>query len=348
MAKHLHLTIAEPCHEDWNNMTGNEKGKFCGSCQKQVIDFTGMTDAQLIAFFKRQSTGSVCGRLYDDQLDKPIPVPRKRIPWIKYFFQFSLPLFLTSLKLNAQKNKDVAYTVQQKESTSIIVLGGISRTDNLVHVAVNRNILIKGTIVNEEGQPVSYANIERGLSRAVSDQNGVFSMEIPRDTKEMKLRISRVGFEEKEIPVTEKQILSEGIINIVLKVIELKNLVISSTNQFESVLCGRVGGISFDWDPKPTLKVLDVPEDISTFKIYANPAIAGTAIRIDPMETEQGIYSVQLFDFSGNLIKQQRTRIEKGMGSFIFSIPSTVKGTYLVTLLNKKTGKKATEKLIVQ
>jgi hypothetical protein len=37
---------------------------------KNFIDFTGMSDAQLIAFFKKPSIGSVCGRFYNDQLER--------------------------------------------------------------------------------------------------------------------------------------------------------------------------------------------------------------------------------------------------------------------------------------
>jgi len=96
MPKQFQLKIADPCHENWEKMTPSEKGKFCGSCQKQVIDFTGMTDTQLAAFFKKPSTGSTCGHFLGDQLDRKITIPRKEVPWIKYFFQFTLPLFLAS------------------------------------------------------------------------------------------------------------------------------------------------------------------------------------------------------------------------------------------------------------
>ena len=104
MSKKFQLQIPEPCHEDWNKMTPGDKGRFCDSCQKTVHDFTGMSDAQLIAFFKKPSTASVCGRFYNDQLERDFEIPRKRIPWMKYFFQFTIPIFLTSLKTHAQGN----------------------------------------------------------------------------------------------------------------------------------------------------------------------------------------------------------------------------------------------------
>jgi hypothetical protein len=61
-----------------------------------------MNDSQIALYFKKQSPGSVCGRFYEDQLNRDIEIPRKRIPWVKYFFQFALPAFLVSMKATAQ------------------------------------------------------------------------------------------------------------------------------------------------------------------------------------------------------------------------------------------------------
>src|SRR5258706_3546393 len=104
MAKKIQLAIADPCHENWDHMSQADKGRFCASCQKQVIDFTRMSDSQLAAFFKKPSTGSVCGRFYGDQLERDIDIPGERLPWVKYFFQFALPAFLLSMKATAQGN----------------------------------------------------------------------------------------------------------------------------------------------------------------------------------------------------------------------------------------------------
>ena len=53
MSKKIQLTIDEPCHENWDGMTPVEKGKFCGACQKQVVDFSNMSDRQVAEFFKK-------------------------------------------------------------------------------------------------------------------------------------------------------------------------------------------------------------------------------------------------------------------------------------------------------
>src|SRR6476620_134387 len=115
------LSIPTPCHENWDQMTPVEKGRFCGACQKTVIDFTNMTDQQLAAFFKKP-TGSVCGRFVKDQLERNITVPTKRIPWLRYFFQFTLPAFLLSLKATGQK-------VERVEKISVVY----SKADTLAN-----------------------------------------------------------------------------------------------------------------------------------------------------------------------------------------------------------------------
>lgn len=67
--KAVQYTIAEPCHEKWNAMTASEQGRFCNSCQKTVVDFTRMTDRQVLDYMSK-AAGSVCGRMTDRQLNR--------------------------------------------------------------------------------------------------------------------------------------------------------------------------------------------------------------------------------------------------------------------------------------
>src|SRR3989338_10412783 len=67
--KGLQIKIAEPCHENWNAMTPNDKGRFCDSCQKTVVDFTRMSDSAIFRFME-STTASVCGRMSNDQQDR--------------------------------------------------------------------------------------------------------------------------------------------------------------------------------------------------------------------------------------------------------------------------------------
>src|SRR4051812_31458578 len=66
----MKLSINNPCHENWDAMSPNEKGAFCLSCQKTVVDFSKKTIDEIKTFFAEvPKTESVCGRFEEDQLE---------------------------------------------------------------------------------------------------------------------------------------------------------------------------------------------------------------------------------------------------------------------------------------
>lgn len=67
----MKISINNPCHENWDAMTPNEKGAFCLSCQKNVVDFSRKTVSEIKDFFKHvPEAESVCGRFEEGQLDE--------------------------------------------------------------------------------------------------------------------------------------------------------------------------------------------------------------------------------------------------------------------------------------
>ena len=70
--KKFAISIPKPCHEDWNKMTPDAKGAFCGSCQKSVYDFSNKTDEEIISVFEKEEKGKVCGRFSPSQLSRPV------------------------------------------------------------------------------------------------------------------------------------------------------------------------------------------------------------------------------------------------------------------------------------
>ncbi len=95
------VKIVDPCHEDWSKMTPTEQGKFCLSCQKQVVDFTKMCDEELLLFLSSQKDKKVCGRFKQSQLSDyqaldivVRPMYQTRIANYKTGLFFSLTLLL--------------------------------------------------------------------------------------------------------------------------------------------------------------------------------------------------------------------------------------------------------------
>ena len=101
------ITIPKPCPEDWNKMTPNNNGRFCGSCSKNVVDFTNMLPDEIQMYFQQHS--NVCGRFKNLQLDSlTIQIPNRILySQTHYHKMFLLALFIvmgTTLFSCADKN----------------------------------------------------------------------------------------------------------------------------------------------------------------------------------------------------------------------------------------------------
>lgn len=93
MKKAITITVPKPCHENWDEMTSTEKGKFCGVCTKEVVDFSKSSDEEL---FKKIAKGqNLCGRFNASQLDRKITLERKsKNSLLPYAASLLLPLSL--------------------------------------------------------------------------------------------------------------------------------------------------------------------------------------------------------------------------------------------------------------
>ncbi len=64
----MKITIPKPCHENWDQMSIDEQGRFCSVCSKTVRDFTHTSDDELID--ELRSDQNVCGRFSSYQLGR--------------------------------------------------------------------------------------------------------------------------------------------------------------------------------------------------------------------------------------------------------------------------------------
>lgn len=98
----IKLNIPAPCHENWNEMLPKDQGRFCGSCSKVVVDFSVMTDKQVLEYFSNYS-GNTCGRFSNDQLNRTIdPQVRLAKGWFRYMLAAMLPAVFVAGKTYSQ------------------------------------------------------------------------------------------------------------------------------------------------------------------------------------------------------------------------------------------------------
>ena len=109
MANYYSIKIPKPCHEGWDTMSPKDKGRFCGSCNKTVVDFTKMDTFEIQDFLIHNKDQRICGHIKQTQLDSiNIKIPLKLIQQnhnvYKSFFLALLIAMGTSLFSCSSKN----------------------------------------------------------------------------------------------------------------------------------------------------------------------------------------------------------------------------------------------------
>src|SRR5215210_7696942 len=57
------VTVAAPCSANWDEMIGDERARFCGQCQLNVYNLSGMTRREAEALIAG-AEGRLCIRFY--------------------------------------------------------------------------------------------------------------------------------------------------------------------------------------------------------------------------------------------------------------------------------------------
>lgn len=89
-----YISIPKPCYEDWNKMSPNNKGRFCVSCSKTVVDFTQMNREEIHTYFKQNSEKKTCGHFYASQLEDSKKPKTSIFKRVNYLATILLGLFL--------------------------------------------------------------------------------------------------------------------------------------------------------------------------------------------------------------------------------------------------------------
>ena len=199
----IHISIPKPCHEQWDGMTATERGAFCQSCQTEVIDFSTMTDREVVEYLSKNKTG--CGRFRNDQLNTNLVIPSVEngvFKWRALFFGFLSFISFKSMKASS------VYTPKTYSYTS-----NKSFSDTTISVQANDSIKISGKVLDEKGEAMVGASIiligTGGNSNigTATDLNGNFSLKIDRNTikhSSHNIEVRYVGFQSKFVSITKE------------------------------------------------------------------------------------------------------------------------------------------------
>ncbi|CAM3877780.1 carboxypeptidase regulatory-like domain-containing protein [Mucilaginibacter galii] len=188
------ITQPQPCHESWAGMSATENGRFCSSCSKNVIDFTSMTNQQIIDHLSA-SGNNTCGRIYTGQfaaVNAELSTPQlpKAGLWKRLMLALALFSFVQQVKAQAPVSK--AKTVQSQYDQ--ITVGEV-----MVESPVNKSTVITGKVVDEQGKPLAEVTIVANKQSVITDAAGNFRLSVPAVTPSFEVR--HIGYQTKTVKI---------------------------------------------------------------------------------------------------------------------------------------------------
>jgi hypothetical protein len=213
--KAITITIPQPCSQNWEEMEKQDRKRFCKSCQKSVIDFSGYSNTEIIRMLST-STNSICGRLTNRQLEQlnyhlmVLPAQRN---WMKY-----LGVLAIGTSIFMQSCDKVETTVP------------IENTDKKTTSENPEKVLtIYGYVVDDYKMPIVgvKVKIENTNLFTITDKIGRYEFKLDENlkTKNNLLRVSSDSYEgsivpdytraaQKELEVEKKIYVTTGVIMV--------------------------------------------------------------------------------------------------------------------------------------
>lgn len=201
MKRNFTLAIPTPCHENWEQFTPTQKGRFCGSCQKEVIDFTTWNEEQIKQYFVQRPT-STCGRFAPRQLityqNHPHRNPKRQK---RFAAALAFILLLISRPSEAQPSPIKADQEQVDKNKNL--------RDKVISVA---RITIKGVVASEDAKELlpGVNVVRKGTTQGtVTDADGKFELVIDHPKSIEALVTSFIGLTTVEYEVVTDSLLKE-------------------------------------------------------------------------------------------------------------------------------------------
>lgn len=308
MNKETFLHIPQPCDENWNTMTPAEQGRFCQSCCKTVVDFSNMSDKEVLNILAK-APGKTCGRFAEEQLHRPLyheaPVVLK--PY-KVFLSAFIPTFL------------------------------------LVNTAISQNAILpnkKSELVTAKKGEVVVNTICGGGK--VFEKPAVQSMRIPLNTSAPKTRLL-VGKVKSVQPVSAANPLTALTPAQPIKI--PNSLTVASIEKPFTGRLGGVLLYSKVTVVDTVKAFVRKALNPNAFKVYANPVKAGSPINLQFKEA--GRYTVQLLDRAGRLYFSEVLQSSDSNQALTVTIPSNVAtGHYFIRAINQDKKNQYVDNIIV-
>lgn len=292
------ITIPEPCSENWNEMTPNEKGAFCQKCALDVYDFTNKSAEEIRKVLTLNIAAPVCMRIEPKQLDelnadfsawKMNNRQSYHRAWVFTFFVvFGLTLFSCE--------EDEKPLVEKFHQTGQVILSSDEKQVQIADSTID---------VNAKSEITQKKIVENGLPE-------IDFQRIPQHTMGKPIVVPR------ESELDEVEVFSQHkmewmqVTGGVPRISPAYNVYLQDTYE---------GALNSD----------SIEIEKITGLIYPNPASNETTLKINMPNKGKG--EIELFALSGQKIRTIHSgRIKKGESEFLIDLSNLETGMYLIVV----------------
>jgi len=176
--KYIDLSKLPLCDQNWATMPKIEGGRLCEQCDTKMIDFSGMTNLEIIKIHA-ETEGRVCGHYLPSQLASPFQEKEALDqPSILAKTILGLTTLTTTLFVNPSASVAQIPVEQVAQSQNQVV-----RRDSVQHGDVSRQIVLKGQIIDDMGEPLAFSSVyvketEWGVS---ADEFGFYTLILDKE-----------------------------------------------------------------------------------------------------------------------------------------------------------------------
>ncbi|MDQ3108923.1 MAG: carboxypeptidase-like regulatory domain-containing protein [Bacteroidota bacterium] len=244
---HLHISIPKPCSMKWEEMEHlDEQSRSCSSCEKVIVDFTTMSDDELVSFFHKNK--NACGKFTASQLNRHLKIDRTAVRAGSWKNIFILPALFLGIETFAREKTNIS---ESKSNVHFIFENTSANSSGQSRASKTSNdpLIIKGTVKDSlTGEGIIGAVVflsDSSKFGAVTDFDGNFSLKIanPPENDSIHLIIKSVGYE----TVVKRVDLTGAPLTIHLRMQKISNERVYQKGPEEVF----VGMIAIDYSPQP-------------------------------------------------------------------------------------------------
>lgn len=164
----IKISLISPCHEDLSGMTMTERGRFCSACRKDVIDFSALSDQEVLSILHGLKGQSSCGMFASGQLKRALDNKARQIPVVAVFRSKLAAATLLVQSLVVSATAHARYSIKTEQ----VPIAPVSKDSLLV---------VTGKVLDAYTQtPVAdvQLSISCDTAKVVTDADGQFTFKV--------------------------------------------------------------------------------------------------------------------------------------------------------------------------